>query len=229
MTDLAIIGAGAIGSTVAKLAVRAGMSVVVTNSRGPASLVELIDTLGPSARAVDISQIPAGAPVVVIALPIHAYPELVALDLAETIVVDTGNYSPDRDGHVEPLDDGSLTTGQYLRQLVAPAHVVKAFNTIHYAHLLELARPVGAADRSTLPIAGDDGGAKSVVSALLDRCGYDSLDIGAAEHERWITPGQAAFGLPYVASGVEDLASAAAVPADRDTVLRAVGLPGRMS
>lgn len=114
-------------------------------------------------------------------------------------MIDTNNYYPERDGHIAELDDESTTTSELLAAHLPESHVVKAFNNIVAAHLGELARPAGAADRSALAIAGDDADAKATVTGLLDSLGYDTVDVGPlAEGWRYQrdTP---AYGLPYIA------------------------------
>ena len=96
---------------------------------------------------------------------------------AGTAVIDAGNYVPQlRDGHIEPIDAG-LTESQWVQsQLHHP--VVKAFNTIRPASLASLGKPVGAAGRTAIPVAGDDQAAKAVVLRLTDQLGFDGLDAG---------------------------------------------------
>ena len=198
MTTVGFIGSGSIGSTIARLAVEAGYDVVLSNSRGPETLADLVAELGPKARAGTAAQAAAEGDLVVVSVPFHAYRAVPAEPLAGKPVLDTNNYYPQRDGHVAALDDGSTTSSELLQQHLGSAKVVKVFNNILYTHLASLARPAGAADRSALPIAGDDPQAKAAVSAFLDAIGYDAVDAGPlADGGRRFQPDTPAYGAPY--------------------------------
>jgi predicted dinucleotide-binding enzyme len=178
MTTIGLIGAGHIGSTVAKLAVDAGLDVVLSNSRGPETLQDLVSDLGPHARAATAGEAAAAGDVVVVTVPLAAYDQVPVEPLRDKVVIDTNNYYPQRDGHIAELDDESTTTSELLQAHLPGSHVVKAFNNISFAHLATLARPSGDPERSVLAIAGDDEDAKRTVADLLDRLGYDAHDVG---------------------------------------------------
>jgi predicted dinucleotide-binding enzyme len=196
MTTVGFIGSGNIGGTVARLAVAAGYDVVLSNSRGPETLKDLADELGPHARAATGAEAAAGD-LVVVSIPIKGYPQVPADALAGKVVMDTGNYYPERDGQFAELDDDSTTSSELLQRLTG-ARVVKVFNNIFFKHLASLARPSGAPDRTALPIAGDDAGAKADVTTFLDAIGYDALDAGPlGAGGRGYQPGTPAYGAPY--------------------------------
>ena len=197
MTTVGFIGSGRIGGTVARLSVAAGHRVVLSNSRGPETLKDLVDELGPLARAATGEQAAAAAEIVVVAIPLRAYRSVPADPLAGKTVIDADNYYPQRDGHIAELDSGSLTSSELLQRYLAASRVVKAFNNIYYRHLLSLARPAGAADRSFLPIAGDDPGAKQAVAAFLDSIGYGTVDAGSLAESWRQEPGTPVYGTPY--------------------------------
>jgi 8-hydroxy-5-deazaflavin:NADPH oxidoreductase len=118
--------------------------------------------------------------------------------LADKPVLDTINYIPQRDGRIPGLDDGSLSSSEVLQRHLGTAHVVKVFNNITFWHLASLARPAGAADRSALPIAGDDPAAKAAVTGFLDAIGYDTVDAGTlGSGGRRFQFGTRAFVAPY--------------------------------
>lgn len=175
---IGLIGAGRIGGAVARLAVDAGYYVVLSNSREPGTLSDLTGRLGPYARAATAAEAAATGDIVVVAVPLKAYPQIPAEPLAGKIVIDATNYAPDRDGHIAELDDQSTTSSQLLQAHLPASHVVKGINTVYFEHLASLARPHGAAGRSALPIAGDDETAKQTVAAFLDGIGYDAYDVG---------------------------------------------------
>ncbi|MEV6306527.1 NADPH-dependent F420 reductase [Actinoplanes sp. NPDC051861] len=184
MTTIGLIGSGNIGSTVARLAVAAGHDVVLSNSRGPETLQELVAELGPKARAATVAEAAAAGDIVVVTVPLKAYRDVPAEPLTGKVVIDTNNYYPERDGVFAELEDGTTTTGELLQAHLPESHVVKGFNNIWAGHLGALGRPSGAADRSALPIAGDDADAKKVVTELFDSIGYDAVDIGPLAENR---------------------------------------------
>ena len=178
MTTIGLIGSGHIGSTVARLAVAAGHDVVLSNSRGPETLTELVDELGPHARAATAAEAAAAGELVVVTVPLKAYRQVPVEPLRGKVVIDTNNYYPERDGHIAELDDESTTTSELLQAHLPESHVVKAFNNIFFQQLGTLARPAGDPSRSVLPIAGDDEAAKRTVADFLDSIGYDAHDVG---------------------------------------------------
>jgi len=197
MTTLGLIGSGRIGSTVARLALDAGHDVVLSNSRGPETLGDLVAELGPRARAASGAEAAAAGDLVLVTIPLLGYPSLPAAALAGKTVLDTGNYYPERDGQIAPLDSRSLTDSEYLAQHIPSAQVVKVFNNIFFKHLQNLTRPAGAADRTYLPIAGDDAGAKTAAAGFLDSIGYGTVDDGALAESWRQQPGTPVYGTPY--------------------------------
>jgi predicted dinucleotide-binding enzyme len=178
MTTIGLIGSGHIGSTVARLAVAAGYDVVLSNSRGPETLADLVAELGPRARAAAPAEAAAAGDIVVVTVPLKAYREVPVEPLRGKVVIDTNNYYPQRDGHIAELDDESTTVSELLQAHLPESQVVKAFNNISFVHLGRLGRPSGSPDRSVLAIAGDDAGAKATVTKFLDAIGFDAYDVG---------------------------------------------------
>ncbi len=178
MTTVGFIGSGHIGGTVARLAAAAGYDVVLSNSRGPETLKDLVEELGPRARAGTPEEAAQAGDLVVVSVPFKAYRGVPVGPLAGKPVLDTNNYYPQRDGQFAELDDDSTTSSELLQRHLPEARVVKVFNNIFFKHLGNLARPAGAPDRTALAIAGDDPGAKAAVTAFLDEIGYDAVDAG---------------------------------------------------
>ena len=197
MTTVGFIGSGSIGGTVARLAVAAGYDVVLSNSRGPETLADLVDALGPRARAATPAEAAEAGDLVVVSVPFHAHRQLPVEQLAGKVVLDTDNYYPQRDGNFAELDEGKLTSAELEQQHWAAAKVVKVFNNIFFRHLKSLPRPTGAADRTALTIAGDDAGAKQATTAFLDAIGYDAVDLGPLAEGWRVQPGQPAYGPQY--------------------------------
>ncbi len=217
MTSVGFIGSGNIGGTLARLAVTAGYDVVLSNSRGPETLTDLVSALGPHASAGTVAQAGAAGDLVIVSIPLKAYRAVPAGVLAGRVVIDTNNYYPQRDGHIAELDDASTTSSELLQRHLPESRVVKAFNNIYFKHLGSLARPAGAADRTALPIAGDDPAAKAAVTAFLDAIGYDAVDAGALRDGRSYQPDTPAYGGPYGPFSNED-----GTPAGAATVRKAL-------
>jgi 8-hydroxy-5-deazaflavin:NADPH oxidoreductase len=198
MTTVGFVGSGLIGGTVARLAVAAGYDVVMSNSRGPQTLKDLVEELGPRARAGTPAEAAADGDLVVVSIPLRAYRDVPAEPATGKVVADTNNYYPQRDGNIAELDDGSTTSSELLQRHLPEARVVKVFNNIYFKHLASLARPAGAPDRTALPIAGDDPEAKAAVARFLDAIGYDSVDAGPlGGGGRRFQVGTPAYGSPY--------------------------------
>lgn len=196
---LGLIGSGMIGSAVARLAVAAGLDVVLSNSRGPETLADLVGELGARARAATPAEAARAGDLVVATIPLHAYARLSAADLAGRTVIDTMNYYPERDGRLAELDGTELTSSALVQRHLADSHVVKAFNNIDFRRLFTSARPAGDGDRSALPIAGDHATAKADVARLLDAIGYDAVDIGTLADSWRSEPGTPVYVQPYMA------------------------------
>ncbi|WP_155055106.1 NADPH-dependent F420 reductase [Streptomyces blattellae] len=223
---LGLIGSGMIGSTVARLAVAAGLDVVLSNSRGPETLADLVAELGDRARAATPAEAAQAGDLVVATIPLHAYDQLPAGALAGKTVIDTLNYYPDRDGRIAALDARETTSSELVQRHLVDSHVVKGFNNIGARQLFTLARPAGASDRSALPIAGDDGAAKAQVGQLLDALGHDAVDFGTLADSWRSEPGTPVYVMSYLGERPEGLSQeetfrwmfetpGVAVPADR--------------
>ena len=178
MKTIGSIGAGHIGSQLARLAVEHGYSVVISNSRGPDTLQDLVQELGPRARAGTPEQAAAAGDIVVVTIPLKNISEVPVEPLAGKIVIDTGNYYPQRDGQIDELDNEEVTTSELLQRHLPASKVVKAFNHIYAAELTTDGQAAGTPNRRALAIAGNDAEAKRVVTGLIDRFGFDVVDIG---------------------------------------------------
>jgi predicted dinucleotide-binding enzyme len=226
MATLGLIGSGHIGGTLARLAVAAGLDVVLSNSRGPETLRDLVSELGPLARAATPAEAAAAGDWVVVTIPLGAVEQVPAAPLAGKTVIDTGNYYPGRDGDIPALKDGTTTDTQLLQAHLPESHVVKAFNNIYFGHLAVLGRPHGAPDRSALPIAGDDPAAIAHATELLDLLGYDAVAYGTLADSWRSQPGTPVYGPPY-AGGSTDLATAVATPAPAEVIRAALDAASR--
>ena len=197
MATVGFIGSGRMGGTVARLSIAAGHTVILSNSRGPDTLKDLVTQLGPMARARPVDDAAEDGDLVVVATPLAAIRHVPVRPVVDKAVLDANNYHPQRDGHIAGLDSGQLTSSQLLQHHLPGASVVKVFNNIHYRHLLHLARPSGDPIRSYLPIAGDNAQALSAVTQFLDSIGYGAADYGPLAESWRQQPGQPVYGAPY--------------------------------
>jgi len=222
MTTVGLIGSGRIGGTVARLAVTAGHRVLLSNSRGPDTLQDLAAELGPLARATTGQEAAEGGELAVVTVPFRAVQSVPPGPLAGKVVIDTCNYYPQRDGQFPELDRSALTSSELNQRHLTGSAVVKAFNNIYYRHLESLARPAGAADRSYLPIAGDDAAAKAAVTAFLDSIGYGAVDAGPLAEGWRQQPGTPVYGGAY--GSVQDPKGS---PASADAIRKALAAAER--
>jgi predicted dinucleotide-binding enzyme len=199
---IGIIGAGHIGGTLARRLARLGHEVSVANSRGPESLSALAREAG--IKAVTVEQAARSGDVVVVTIPMKSVPDLPRGLFdgvpADVVVVDTGNYYPQRDGRIEPVESGVAESRWVANALRRP--VVKAFNNIVYKFLMESGRPTGAPGRIALPVAGDDRRAKDVVMGLVDELGFDPVDAGSLDESWRQQPGTPVYGTNRDREGV---------------------------
>ena len=198
--QIGILGSGNIGGNLARLFARAGHHVRIANSRGPASLKSLVESIGPNAEAATAQQAVDESDVVVIAVPWTKREEV----LGETgpfddkIVIDAMNaYTEDFE-----IDDlGGRTSSEFTRALVPGAFLVKAFNTIFYKRLAEEGKPKGEKGRLAIPVASDDPAAKHVIMDLIDEIGFDPIDNGGlVEGGRRQQPGSPIYNQPITAA-----------------------------
>lgn len=184
MTTFGIIGAGNIGSQVARAVIAHGHEVVIANSRGPESLASLVAELGPSARAATVEEAAEAAEVAVVTVPLRAIPSIPAAPLAGKVVLDTNNYYWERDGHIPELDRGEATVSGLLQAQLPDAKVAKAFNHITAADIAATGTPAGTPDRRALGTASDFPEAVEFVTRLYDELGFDTVSAGALD-ESW--------------------------------------------
>lgn len=207
MTTLATIGAGNIGTNVALAAIQAGYDVVLSNSRGPETLTDVIAELGPKARAATTEEAAAAGDIVLVAIPLKSIGDIPVAPLEGKVVVDANNYYPQRDGRIASLDANESTTSELLQAHLPDSHVVKAFNNINAAQIPADGGPEGAPGRRALPIAGNDADAKATVSRLLDDFGYDAVDLGPLSESWRVERDTPAYGKRVTADELRDLAA----------------------
>ncbi|KDA05019.1 NADP oxidoreductase [Microbacterium sp. CH12i] len=184
MTTLGIIGAGHIGSQVARAAVTAGYDVVISNSRGPETLSDLVAELGPKAQAAIPAEAGAAGDVVVVTVPLHALADVPVEPLSGKIVLDTNNYYFERDGHIDALDKGETTSSQMLQEHLPTSKVAKAFNHIRSEDITTDVAPAGTPNRRALATSSDFPEAVEFATKLYDEFGFDTVNVGPLS-ESW--------------------------------------------
>ncbi|MEV0890378.1 NAD(P)-binding domain-containing protein [Promicromonospora sp. MEB111] len=194
MTTFGIIGAGHIGSQVARLAIAQGNEVVIANSRGPETLADLVAELGPKARAATAKEAAEAADVAVVSVPLKAYRDLPVEPLAGKIVLDTNNYYWERDGHVEALDRGEATVSGLLQEHLPTSKVAKAFNHIVAATITTDGTPAGTENRRALATASDYPEAVELVTAFYDAAGFDTVSAGPLSESWRVERDRPAYG-----------------------------------
>ncbi len=175
---IGFIGSGNIGSNLARLAIKHGNNVIMSNSRSPETLRNLISDLGSHSKAAWAKEAAKEGEIVVVTIPLKNYLQVPVEPLKNKIVIDTMNYYPSRDGHIQSLDNGKTTTSELLQAHLPNSKVVKAFNSIMAGDLLSTSLPKNSLNRRALPIAGNDKEAKKEVGRIINDFGFDVYDVG---------------------------------------------------
>jgi predicted dinucleotide-binding enzyme len=194
VSTIGLIGAGHIGSQVARLAIASGHDVVLSNSRGPETLSSLIAELGAHARAATPVEAASAGDIVVVTIPLKGIQTVPIEPLAGKIVIDTNNYYPQRDGNIPELDNETSTSSELLQAHLTESTVVKAFNHIYAAELTGHAQKAGTKNRRALAVFGNHPAANAAVAVLLDEFGFDTVDGGPLRESWRIQPGTPAYG-----------------------------------
>lgn len=212
LLSIGILGAGRVGTAVARQALQAGYDVSVATAKPSSEIRLIVDIVAPGARAVEAEEASA-ADVVVIAVPLHKYRTLDPEMLAGKIVIDLMNYWAPIDGRVDDFENDPRTTSEIVQAHLNGASVVKSLNHIGYHELEEDNLPPGAAGRRALALASDSQHAKEIVSSLIDRLGYDAVDAGPLAAGRAFQPGTEIFNGAHTAQEMRELLNVADQPA----------------
>jgi len=193
---VAILGAGHVGTVIARLAAEAGYRVSVATSGDPEDIELTLQVLAPCTRARRVVEAVADADLVILAIPLHRFGELDPALLAGKVVVDMMNYWPEVNGFLPEFDREDVGSSGQVAHRLAGARVVKTLNHLGYHQLDEEARPAGDPERRALGVAGDDPAAVAVVSQFVERIGFDAAPVGRLYAGRMLEPDGPVFGRP---------------------------------
>jgi 8-hydroxy-5-deazaflavin:NADPH oxidoreductase len=212
---LGIVGAGKLGTTIARAAIDAGYEVAMSGSGAAEDIALTVDVLAPGARAVTTEEVVRHADIVVLAVPTHRFRELPPGLFAGKILIDAMNYWEPVDGIDDELASAHAGTSAIVQAHFPSARVVKSLNQLGYHELDELRRPEGSPDRVAIGAAGADRLAVRRVMHLIDRLGFDPVDAGPLENGVVLEPDGSPFAVTYTAEELSDLVAAGATPAGK--------------
>jgi predicted dinucleotide-binding enzyme len=218
LSKIAVLGAGHLGPVIARLAIKAGYPVTIAASGDPEDIALITELMIPRAQPRWAAGAVADADIVVLAIPLHRFPDLDPGLLSGKLVIDAMNYWPASDGVVQAFEDGG--SSEIVSRRLAGSAVVKALNHIGYHELEDRARPAGAPDRGAVGIAGDDPVAVAATAALADRIGYHPVRLGGLRAGRALQPGGPVFGLVLTRPEFERAVREEAKQAVREEILR---------
>ena len=202
---LGIVGAGKVGTTIARAAIAAGYDVAISGSGIAERIALTVDVLAPGARAVSTAEVVQHSDIVVLAVPTHRFRSLSPDLFAGKVLIDAMNYWEPIDGVDDELAHAPTGTSAVVRAHFPSARVVKSLNQLGYHEFEEGRRPTGAPDRVGMAAASDDSGALLEVLELIDRLGFDAVDAGPLEAGMTLEPDGSAFGVAYSAEELSDL------------------------
>jgi len=202
---IAVLGAGKVGTAIARLAIAAGYRVLIAGSGEVAKISLIVEVVTPGAVAVSAAEAVAGSDIVVLALPLGKYRSIPVPLLGGKIVIDAMNYWQPVDGVLAEFEGADRSTSEIVADLLPESRVVKTFSHLGYHQLEDEARPVGTVGRVALAVAGDDGDAVADVSTLVDALGFDPVDAGPLRSGRRFEAGTALFGAPMSAEPMREL------------------------
>lgn len=190
--SLGILGAGRVGTALARRGVATGLDTRVATAQDPSEIGLIVEVTAPGARAVAAAEA-AAADVVILAIPLHRFPDLDPSLLEGRTVIDVMNYWPPVDGHIDALDTTDISSSELVAERLPGAVLVRTFNHIGYHEIDEDPLPAGSPGRRALAVASDNASAAARVAALVDAMGFDPIDAGPLAASRALREGGEIF------------------------------------
>lgn len=212
LQTIGIMGAGRVGTAVARQALKAGLSVKIATSKPPENIRLITEIVVPGAQAVTAAEA-ADADLILIAIPLHRYRTLDARLFDDRIVIDAMNYWAPIDGELPDFENDPRTSSEVVQDHLVGAKVVKSLNHIGYRDMEVHGRPAGDPRRRALAVASDHADAAALVAAFIDRLGYDPVVADRLAASRAFEPGSEIFKGAHTAEQMRSLLAAAEVSA----------------
>lgn len=195
LKTIGILGAGKVGTAVARRGVAAGYDVRIATAKPASELELLVSFVAPGAVAGNAADVIDQSDVVVLALPLSKYRTLDPSLFSGKIVIDAMNYWSQTEGMLLEFEKG-LSSSEVVASHLKDARLVRTFNHMGYHEIDEEARPAGDPERRAMAVAGDDAEARRLVAGFIDHIGFDPVDAGSLAAARSFDIGTPVFGAP---------------------------------
>ncbi|NRG42371.1 NAD(P)-binding domain-containing protein [Rathayibacter sp. VKM Ac-2804] len=222
---IGIIGAGSIGSTIARRLARRGHDVAIANSRGPETIGDA--ALRTGARAVTAAEAARGVDVLIVSVPMNRNADIaehVRSAPERAVVIDTSNHYPVRDGSVREFEEG-VPESVWLSELFGRP-VTKAWNAITSQSFDAKATEAGDPRRVAIPVAADRDDDRRLAMRLVEETGFDAVDAGVLAESWRQQPGSPVYCTDRTRAEMPDWLAAAVqerVPQRRDLAMAVIG------
>ena len=224
---IGILGAGRLGTVLARLAAGAGYTVLIAGSADPKRIALPIDVLANGGVATTVADAAERADAVILALPLGRYRSIPVDALAGKLVIDAMNYWWEVAGFPDEFTDPLASSSVLVSDHLPASRVVKAFNHMGYHDLEDEARPSGRPGRKAIGIAGDVLLDLDAVAVFVDDLGFDPVIVGALADGIKLEPGTEPFGADVDAAELREMVDR--FPISQRGIRRAAALAARDS